>query len=169
MIHVSPPFKTPEPIATNPNLAAGTGYLDVNTKTLQHNKYSNIFGIGDNINIPSTKTAAGAAAQSGIVEKNLKEVMAKREPVVFYDGYTSCPLVTGGNKGILAEFDINGQPLQVCMSSLFNWSRTKFLIFTGPFCSRTFFHFLSLTFFKLDFFTNSRTAIAGTFLSLTSL
>ena len=29
-----------------------------------------------------------------------------------YDGYTSCPLVTGYNKLILAEFDYNGNPLE---------------------------------------------------------
>lgn len=29
-----------------------------------------------------------------------------------YDGYTSCPLVTGYNKVILAEFDYNAQPLE---------------------------------------------------------
>ncbi|XP_063726523.1 sulfide:quinone oxidoreductase, mitochondrial-like isoform X2 [Symsagittifera roscoffensis] len=113
MIHVSPPFKPPSPIASNPKMAAAqSGYLDVNTQTLQHNKYENIFGLGDNINIVSTKTAAAAAAQTGIVQKNLQSVMDKKKPSVFYDGYTSCPLVTGANKGILAEFDGNGEPLQ---------------------------------------------------------
>ena len=29
-----------------------------------------------------------------------------------YDGYTSCPLVTGHGKLILAEFDFNGEPLE---------------------------------------------------------
>lgn len=29
-----------------------------------------------------------------------------------YDGYTSCPLVTGHSKLILAEFDYNGNPLE---------------------------------------------------------
>ena len=29
-----------------------------------------------------------------------------------YDGYTSCPLVTGYDKCILAEFDFNGVPLE---------------------------------------------------------
>lgn len=29
-----------------------------------------------------------------------------------YDGYTSCPLVTGYDKCILAEFDYSGQPLE---------------------------------------------------------
>ncbi|CAF4992092.1 unnamed protein product, partial [Rotaria sp. Silwood1] len=29
-----------------------------------------------------------------------------------YDGYTSCPLLTGYDKCILAEFDFDGQPLE---------------------------------------------------------
>ena len=29
-----------------------------------------------------------------------------------YDGYTSCPLITGRRKCILAEFDYNAQPLE---------------------------------------------------------
>ncbi|KAF8568521.1 hypothetical protein P879_05904, partial [Paragonimus westermani] len=29
-----------------------------------------------------------------------------------YDGYTACPLVTGYNRGILAEFDYTKQPLE---------------------------------------------------------
>ena len=29
-----------------------------------------------------------------------------------YDGYTSCPLITGFGKTILAEFDFNAQPLE---------------------------------------------------------
>ena len=29
-----------------------------------------------------------------------------------YDGYTSCPLLTGMGKAILAEFDFNAMPLE---------------------------------------------------------
>ena len=29
-----------------------------------------------------------------------------------YDGYTSCPLITGFGKTILAEFDFNAMPLE---------------------------------------------------------
>ena len=29
-----------------------------------------------------------------------------------YDGYTSCPLITGVGKTTMAEFDFNGQPLE---------------------------------------------------------
>lgn len=29
-----------------------------------------------------------------------------------YDGYTSCPLITGYGKTIMAEFDFNAMPLE---------------------------------------------------------
>ncbi len=33
-------------------------------------------------------------------------------PHTQYDGYTSCPLITGYGKTILAEFDFNANPLE---------------------------------------------------------
>lgn len=38
--------------------------------------------------------------------------MQKKTLPKTYDGYASCPLVTGYNKCILAEFDYNLQPLE---------------------------------------------------------
>jgi len=32
--------------------------------------------------------------------------------VLIYDGYTSCPLVTGFSKCIMAEFDYDGKPVE---------------------------------------------------------
>ena len=37
---------------------------------------------------------------------------ADNNPLMQYDGYTSCPLITGYGKTILAEFDFNGAPLE---------------------------------------------------------
>lgn len=53
-----------------------------------------------------------SAAENGILFKNLTQVMSGSEPKLEYDGYTSCPLVTGYDKCILAEFDYTGQPLE---------------------------------------------------------
>jgi sulfide:quinone oxidoreductase len=39
-------------------------------------------------------------------------IAGKKAPADSYDGYTSCPLVTGYNTCILAEFDYDGQPLE---------------------------------------------------------
>ncbi len=112
-------------------IADANGFVDVDKETLQHKKYSNIFAIGDCTNLPTSKTAAAVAAQGQILYENLSHVIAGkpmtlkvgriiefRFNVCFnwkrfkYDGYTSCPLVTGYGKLILAEFDYNGNPLE---------------------------------------------------------
>ena len=56
-LHIVPPQSAPEFVAKS-ELAHENGYLDVNINTLQHNKYNNIFGLGDVANLPTSKTAA---------------------------------------------------------------------------------------------------------------
>nr|XP_046199587.1 sulfide:quinone oxidoreductase, mitochondrial-like isoform X2 [Oncorhynchus gorbuscha] len=111
MLHVTPPMG-PNPVIKGSSLADEGGWLDVNKETLQHNKYPNVFGIGDCTNLPTAKTAAAVAAQSSILDRTISKVLKNEKPDTKYDGYTSCPLVTSYSKVILAEFDYNGQPLE---------------------------------------------------------
>ncbi|XP_028814423.1 sulfide:quinone oxidoreductase, mitochondrial isoform X2 [Denticeps clupeoides] len=111
MLHVTPPMGPPD-VLKDSLLADQAGWLDVNKETLQHVKYPNVFGIGDCTNLPTSKTAAAVAAQSGVLDRTITKVVKKDQPDKKYDGYTSCPLVTSYNTVILAEFDYNGQPLE---------------------------------------------------------
>uniref|UniRef100_A0A4W4GCG6 Sulfide:quinone oxidoreductase, mitochondrial n=1 Tax=Electrophorus electricus TaxID=8005 RepID=A0A4W4GCG6_ELEEL len=111
MLHVTPPMGPPA-VLKGSSLEDHAGWLDVNKHTLQHNKYANVFGIGDCTNLPTSKTAAAVAAQSSVLQRTITKVMKKDKPDKEYDGYTSCPLVTSYNTVILAEFDYNGQPLE---------------------------------------------------------
>ncbi|NXO21854.1 SQOR protein, partial [Cisticola juncidis] len=111
MLHVTPPMGPPAVLINSP-VSDESGWLDVDKETLQNKKYPNVFGIGDCTNLPTSKTAAAVAAQSGVLDKTLSLVMKNEMPVKKYDGYTSCPLVTDYNKVILAEFDYNAQPLE---------------------------------------------------------
>ena len=56
-------------------LAAADGFLDVNHETLQHNKYKNIFGIGDVNSLPTTKTFYGGFSQIHVVRNNLEKLV----------------------------------------------------------------------------------------------
>lgn len=47
-----------------------------------------------------------------MVHRNLTAVMNGKTLKSVYDGYASCPLVTGYGKCILAEFDYNLNPLE---------------------------------------------------------
>ena len=61
----------PHQILAECGLADSTGYLDVDQHTLQHNKYENIFGLGDVVNVPTTKTFLGGLSQVAVVRNNV--------------------------------------------------------------------------------------------------
>ncbi|MGZ8165358.1 MAG: FAD-dependent oxidoreductase, partial [Methylobacter sp.] len=74
MIHVTPPQSAPDFIKKSP-LANAAGWVDVHINTLQHNKYSNIFGLGDAGSTPNAKTAAAVRKQVPIVVDNILQLM----------------------------------------------------------------------------------------------
>ena len=104
MLHVTPPMG-PLRVLKESTLSDSDGWVDVNPTTLQHKSYSNIFALGDASNVPTSKTGAAIRKQAPIVVNNLLQVMDNEMLTHHYDGYTSCPIVTGYNKLILAEFD----------------------------------------------------------------
>jgi sulfide:quinone oxidoreductase len=109
MIHVTPPMGPPDLIRHSP-LANEAGWSAADKFTLQHPRYPNVFSLGDCSGLPTSKTGAAIRKQAPVVVANLQSVMQGKEPVAKYDGYTSCPLVTGYGKLVLAEFDYEGKP-----------------------------------------------------------
>lgn len=109
MIHVVPPMSAPDFIKNSP-LAASNGWLNVDKYTLKHPCFDNVFGIGDCTNLPTSKTGAAIRKQAPVLVKNLLDQMGAKPLVHQYDGYTSCPLVTGYGRLILAEFNYDLQP-----------------------------------------------------------
>ena len=112
MLHVVPPMKTPEFLRQTDRLCNEAGFVDVCKHTLRHNVFPNVFSLGDCSSLPTSKTAAAIAGQSAVLSKTFDAVLKGEKPTHFYDGYTSCPLVTGNGKCILAEFDYELQPLE---------------------------------------------------------
>lgn len=107
-IHVTPPQSAPDFIKKSP-LANAAGWVDVNDKTLQHNKYPNIFGLGDATSTPNAKTAAAVRKQVPILVDNILHLINGQALEEKYDGYGSCPLTTSLNGVILAEFSYGGK------------------------------------------------------------
>lgn len=111
-IHVTPPMSAPDFIKKSP-LANPQGWLDVDKHSLQHNRFKNIFGLGDANGSPNAKTGAAIRRQGPVVAANLLATIAGQEqPKASYSGYASCPLVTSRSSCILAEFDYSGQPTE---------------------------------------------------------
>ena len=112
MIHVTPPQSAPHFVAVSP-LANKGGWLDVSAETLQHVRYPNVFGVGDVLGTPNAKTGAAVRRQAPIVVHNLLRVMASGElsESKSYNGYSSCPVITGYGKLVLAEFGYDNEPM----------------------------------------------------------
>lgn len=109
MIHVTPPQSAPDFIK-NSALANAAGWVDVDKHSLQHNKFNNIFSLGDSSGLPTSKTGAAIRKQAPVVVENLLHAIKGQSLNASYNGYTSCPLVTGYGKLVLAEFDYNNKP-----------------------------------------------------------
>lgn len=104
MMHLAPPQAAPKFVAESP-LANEGGWVSVSDKTLQHTKYSNVFGLGDAAQLPTAKTGAAIRKQVPVVVGNILHLIANNALAgKEYDGYSSCPLVTGYGKMVLAEF-----------------------------------------------------------------
>lgn len=129
-LHITPPQSAPDfikmsPLAiqdpaqmTNPCIQLSDlppnflGWIDVNKHTLQHSRYPNIFACGDATNTPNAKTGAAVRKQVPVLVANLMAVMQNKAQQASYNGYGSCPLITGYGKLVMAEFDYNNEPCE---------------------------------------------------------
>lgn len=109
MLHVVPPQSAPDVVKRSP-LADAAGWVEVDKYTLQHVRFPDVWSLGDNSSLPTSRTGAAIRKQAPVLVDNLLAHRAGRPLLARYDGYSSCPLVTGYGKLILAEFDYDGRP-----------------------------------------------------------
>ena len=109
MLHVTPKMGPPDFIKQSP-LADAVGWVDVDKHTTQHTRFSNVFSLGDCSNLPTSKTGAAIRKQAPVTVANIVALLTNQELAGQYQGYTSCPLVTGYNSMVLAEFDYDKVP-----------------------------------------------------------
>ncbi|MBA2659210.1 MAG: NAD(P)/FAD-dependent oxidoreductase [Nitrosospira sp.] len=132
MLHVAPPQVAPDFICRSP-LADTAGWCEVDQRTLQHLRYSNIFSLGDVCSSPNAKTVAAVRKQIVVVAENLLAAKEGRELATQYDGYGACPLTVEKRKVILAEFGFGGKllptfPLDPTVPRFLAWVlKAKFL------------------------------------------
>ena len=125
MLHATPPQSPPQAVKSGP-LANEAGFVDVHQHSLQHKKYSNVFGLGDACSTPNSKTAAAIRKQAPVVVRNLFVLINGGKLDEGYDGYASCPLTTAYGKVMMAEFIYGGKvtptfPLDPRKERWLNW------------------------------------------------
>lgn len=130
-LHVVPPM-SPVNALMESDLLGDDGWLDVDKHTLQHKKYSNIFGIGDTCGIPMGKTGGSARHHGPILTQNLIDVMQGKKPSEIFDGYTVCPIKTEYGKILMAEFNYDGPsptlPLDIAKPRWMWWAFDLYML-----------------------------------------
>lgn len=111
MIHVTPPQR-PLPVLAQSELANAGGWVEVDKATLRHVRFANVYALGDCSSLPTSKTGAAIRKQVPVVADAIVAALRGGASETRYDGYTSCPLVTGYGRLILAEFDYDLKPCE---------------------------------------------------------
>jgi sulfide:quinone oxidoreductase len=111
MMHVTPPQSAPDFIKQSP-LADHEGWVEVDKYTTQHIRFPNVFALGDCSSLPCSKTGAAVRKQAPVTVSNLLAARAEQPLQARYDGYSSCPIITGVGQVMLAEFDYDGKPCE---------------------------------------------------------
>ena len=94
--------------------------MAVDIHSLQHKTFSNVFGLGDVAALPTAKTGAAVRKQAPVVVDNILHLIQKDGVInADYNGYSSCPLVTGYGKMLLAEFGYDNKRMSDPLLSKF--------------------------------------------------
>ena len=109
---------TTHSLLSEAGLADSTGFLDVNPQTLQHSKYSNIFGLGDVINAPTTKTFFGGLSQVGVVRHNVERKLNGLSLNAKYDGYSKANMLVNASNLISVEHKYGGEEVSFSTDGL---------------------------------------------------
>jgi len=108
-------------------------WMKVDKYTLQSPDFPNVFGVGDVTGVPNSKTGAAIRKMAPVVVENMISQMRGQPLTQKYDGYSSCPLVTGFGKVILAEFGYDSKlmptfPFDQTQERRSMWILKKFLL-----------------------------------------
>ena len=85
------------------------GFLNVNKETLQHKEYDNIFGLGDAVDVPTTKCFYAGFHQVHVVRNNLERRLKGLSLNGIYDGLAESPLILGQTQACWVQHYYGGK------------------------------------------------------------
>lgn len=87
------------------------GFVEVDTRTLRHQRYPDVWALGDAAATTNSKAGGALRKQTSVLARNLSAVLKGREPGRKYNGYSVCPFTVSRNTVVFAEFDDRLRPM----------------------------------------------------------
>jgi sulfide:quinone oxidoreductase len=113
VLNAVPPQSAPDWLKATDLPAAGDqhGFVEVDTETLRHRRYPNIWSLGDAAGTSNSKAGGALRKQTKVLEQNLLSAR-KGEPLsAKYNGYSVCPFTVSRSTVVFAEFDDRYKPM----------------------------------------------------------
>ncbi len=110
MLASVPPNVGPDVIEES-GLGDGIGYAITDNHTLKHKKVDNVYVLGDNTNVPTSKAGSVTHFEAEIIEENLIREINGQEPLPDFDGHSNCFIESGFHKALLIDFNYETEPL----------------------------------------------------------
>lgn len=111
VLNVVPPQSAPDWIKNSPLAGPRSegGFVEVDTRTLRHPRYPNVWTLGDAAATTNSKCGGALRKQTLVLARNLVAVLRGEEPGDSYDGYAVCPFTVSRSTVVWAEFDDEGE------------------------------------------------------------
>jgi sulfide:quinone oxidoreductase len=120
MLVATPPHQGEQVVEDAEGVGDAAGWIHCDKNKMVSKKYSNVFGIGDATDFPTSKTASGIRKQAPILVEILKSLMKGEQPTATYDGEIICPMLTRYKRVMFAHFNYE-ESMSPAIESYANW------------------------------------------------
>jgi sulfide:quinone oxidoreductase len=113
VLNAVPPQSAPDWLKATELPAPGDsgGFVEVDSQTLRHVRYSNIWSLGDAAATPNSKSGGALRKQTKVLAQNLVAARKGKPLTGKYDGYSVCPFTVSRGTVVFAEFDDQRLPM----------------------------------------------------------
>ncbi|MFK0038238.1 NAD(P)/FAD-dependent oxidoreductase [Paenarthrobacter sp. NPDC090517] len=113
VLNAVPPQSAPEWLKTTTLPADGDqhGFVEVDTQTLRHPRYPNVWSLGDAAGTTNSKAGGALRKQTKVLARNLLSARKGETLSQKYNGYSVCPFTVSRSTVVFAEFDPQYRPM----------------------------------------------------------
>jgi sulfide:quinone oxidoreductase len=120
LLCIIPPHEGEAYIEESEGVGDAANWAHCDKHTMLTLKHSNIYGIGDATDFPTSKTASGVRKQAAILTNRIISHLKGEAPTDTYDGEIICPMLTKFNRVMFAHFNYT-ESMSPAIESYANW------------------------------------------------